>query len=223
MQIPENRTILERTITAMHLFKLLKRGILPAFFLLFVTSGFSQAYCLLRDPDREIDAMFPEADSKKSAVGKIDRAVYDKVTERLGSFTLYFSELGRHTMYVPQKGGKALGLVHSRAVESKYGLLEVVWAFDTDLKVKDFSIQRCRSRSSRKLVTDDFRAQFKGKGFDDLKTMISADAKSLAGGIKAPAGTEALVVALIKNCLKTIAVSEEAWAEDLAKIRSETL
>lgn len=207
----------------MHLVTLLKCGILPAVFLLFVTSGFGQAYCLLRDPDREIEALFPDADSKRSSVGKIDRAVYDKVSERLGSFSLYFSELGRHTMYFPQKDGEPIGLLHSRAVETKYGLFEVVWAFDINLKVKDFSIQRCRSRSSRKLESDEFRAQFKGKGFDDLKTLISADAKTLTGGIKAPTGTEALVVALIKNGLKTIAVSEEAWAEDLAEIRKKAL
>ena len=196
-----------------------KHTITAAFFLLSVTSGFSQAYCLLRDPDREIEALYPEHDAKKSSVAKIDRAVYDAVTQRLGSFTLYFSELGRHTMYIPTKEGGALGLIHSRAVETKYGLFEVVWAYDLDLKVKDFRIQRCRSRSAKKLESDDFRAQLQGKGYDELRALLSEDAKSLAAGMNAPAGTEELVAALLRNCLKTIAVSEVAWGAEIQQLQ----
>ena len=199
---------------------ILKRGILPSLFLLTVTSSFSQAYCLLRDPDREISRLYPDHDSKKSSVGKIDREVYDAVSQRLGTFTLYFSELGRHTMYVPHKEGKPMGLVHSRAVETSVGLFEVVWAYDLDLKVKDFTIQRCRSRHARKLESEEFRNQLKGKGFDEIRAMLSEDAKTITNKIDAPSRTEDLVAALLRNCLKTIAVSESAWKDEIKEYRT---
>jgi hypothetical protein len=205
----------------MNYLRILKSGLLPALFLLTVTSGFSQAYCLLRDPDREINRLYPDHDSKKSSVGKIDRKVYDEVSKRLGTFTLYFSELGRHTMYVPHKDGKPMGLVHSRAVETKVGLFEVVWAYDLDLKVKDFTIQRCRSRHARKLESEEFRKQLIGKDFDEIRAMLDKDAKEISDKIEAPSRTEDLVAALLRNCLKTIAVSESAWGEEIKTYRAQ--
>lgn len=135
--------------------------------------------------------------------------------------TLYFSELGRYTMYVPHKEGKPVGLVHSRAVETKVGLFEVVWAYDLDLKVKDFTIQRCRSRHARKLESEDFRNQLRGKGFDEIRAMLSEDAKEISDKIDAPSRTEDLVAALLRNCLKTIAVSESAWGEEIKAYRAQ--
>ena len=59
----------------------------------------AQAFCALRDPQRQINVLFPEATSFRSIVRTVDEAARSEVAERL-PFSLHFNELGRHTLYV---------------------------------------------------------------------------------------------------------------------------
>ena len=74
--------------------------------------AFGQAFCALRDPAKMIYEFYPEATSYKSIVRTVD----DQVRQTVGSelpFSIHFNELGKHTLYVPIKDSKPLGVVHA--------------------------------------------------------------------------------------------------------------
>ena len=105
-----------------------------------------QAFCSLRDPNREIFSLFPEADTYRSVARVVNDKKRIEMEKRL-PFELHFSELGQHTLYLVQSKDKNIGLVHMRSEASKWGLIEVAWALDLDLNIRDFIFVRCRDRN----------------------------------------------------------------------------
>ena len=63
----------------------------------------AQAFCALRDPNRQIYRLFPKATSYRSIVRTVGKDARREVGARL-PFNLHFNELGRHTLYVPMRG-----------------------------------------------------------------------------------------------------------------------
>ncbi len=183
----------------------------------------AQAYCALRDPNRQIFELFPQADSFRSIVRTIGEATRQDVAERL-PFTLHFNELGRHTVYVAQKEGQTLGLVHVRSEASRWGLVEVAWAFDLDLRVHGFLFQRCRDRSKPLFELSEVRSRVNGKNFAELEELLEPDGMALrAEALPLPERGLALGTALVRNGLKTIATTESAWADDIWQLRAESV
>lgn len=183
----------------------------------------AQAYCALRDPNRQIFDLFPEADSYRSLVRTVDETTRRDVGERL-PFSLHFNELGRHTVYVAQREGRPLGVVHARSEAGRWGLVEVAWAFDVDLRVRGFAFQRCRDRSKSHLQTEGVRRALVGTGFEELRELLAADGKSLAPkALPIPETAAPLGAALVRCALKTIAATESAWGEDLWNLRAREL
>jgi len=178
-----------------------------------------QAYCALRDPTRHIYQAFPDATSYKSIVHTVDEGVRRQVAAEL-PFTLHFNELGRHTVYLPVRGGRPLGLIHARSERGRWGLLEIVWSFSPTMQVTDYSFQRCRARNRAVIESEEFKSQLVGKRFEELRELLAADGASLeSSAIRVPAGTEEMALTLIRSALKTIAVTRLAWADDLRVIR----
>lgn len=184
-----------------------------------VASG--QAYCALRDPNKQIFGLFPEADSYQSVVRTIDESARRQVGEVL-PFTLHFNELGRHTVYIPQKDGEALGFVHVRSEASRWGLIEVAWGFNLQLEITGYEFQRCRDRSKSVLETDEARAKIAGLNFEGLSKLMKKDGSGLApGALDIDPKANDLALALIKNGLKTIATTQIAWGDDVWDVRAE--
>lgn len=183
----------------------------------------AQAYCALRDPNKQIYKLFEEATSYRSIVRTIDEGSREGIAKRL-PFTLHFNELGRHTLYVAMKDGESLGVVHVRSEAGKWGLVEVAWAFDMNLRVVDFGFQRCRDRSKSFFEQPDVRSKFIGAGFNDLRGMIDRPGTSLdPEALPLPSAAESLGMALVRNGLKTIAATESAWGADLRLLRAERI
>ena len=79
------------------------------FFALFCTavvlttgSAVYAANCALRNPDRQIYEMFPEATNYRSLVGRVDLSLKGAIEGKAGA-SLSLNDLGKHTLYVVMK------------------------------------------------------------------------------------------------------------------------
>ena len=179
----------------------------------------AQAYCALRDPVRTIYASYPEANTYRSIVRVVGAEERRAVRSEL-PFDLHFNELGQHTLYVATRSKVPLGFVHVRSEKGRWGLVEVAWALDLDLRVKDYRFQRCRERHRSEVQSPAFRAQIVGKSLDELAQLLSSDGKSLDKD-RVSVGDKAsdLALLLVRGAMKTISVTEEVWGSDIEQIR----
>ncbi|NIA06783.1 MAG: hypothetical protein GWP14_03950 [Actinobacteria bacterium] len=177
------------------------------------------ANCALRNPDRRIYAMFPEATSYRSLVAKVDNAQKRIIEEVLGA-PLVFSDLGKHTMYIVMKDAVPIGFVHARSEIGKSGLIEFVWAMDLDLRIFDFAVQRGRERHLEVIKGEVFRGKLIGKGSREMRSLLSADAKTVdtrALGIPQSAGPVAHSAVL--SGAKALTITAICFSDPLLKAR----
>jgi hypothetical protein len=179
----------------------------------------AQAYCALRDPVSVIRRYNPESDGYRSLVGKVTAGVREQVSERL-PFTIHLKELGAHTLYLASRAGVPETLIHVRSEKGRWGLVEIAWIFDIDLKVKGFVFQRCRDRNREVAESEAVQAQFAGKGFAELRSLLTEDGSRLRpGALDLASGAGDLAETLVRSALKTIAVTEIVWPEELRQMR----
>lgn len=174
------------------------------------------AFCALRDPVVTIQKLFPDSTSHRSVIKVVGEDQRRAVSALMPPNTLHFSELGQHTLYITFKDQTPLGYLHVRSEESEWGLVEVAWALTPDLKVIDFHLQRCRSRAKREITAPAFRNQLKGLSYLEMKQLLAADGSSLKpGALKVSATATPLAEVIVKCGLKTIVVTELAWADEV--------
>ncbi len=179
---------------------------------------FAQAYCSLRDPVISIDRLFPEADNYRSVVRVVDRAVRQQVSRELPPNTLHFGELGRHTLYIALKDNIPLGFVHSRSEQSRWGLIEVAWALDLSLRIKDFHLQRCRNAACNDLQALQFRRHFFKKSYAQLRDMLAPDNRSVDDSqLPLPEKSKALAGAILVCGIKTALITQYVWGKEVAE------
>ncbi len=196
----------------------LKSKMAFAAFIMLFTYGevYAQAFCALRDPVETIEDLFPRSTSQRSIVKVIDQDIRDQVSDKLPPNTLHFGELGRHTLYVIFEEQTPLGFVHVRSEESDWGLVEIAWALETDLSIRDFRFQRCRSRQKKVLEADNFRNQLKGLNFQQVVSLMNSDGATLnEDKIKVPGEAKALAEVVIRCAMKTMLVTKLAWSEEV--------
>ena len=163
--------------------------------------------------------MFPDATSYRSIVRTVGDRAREEVAKRL-PFELHYNELGRHTLYVPVKGDTPLGVVHVRSEASEWGLVEIAWAFDVDLRIIGFRFQRCRDPKRPTVESGALLTRIKGKCFAQLRAMFSEDGGTGdSDGLKIEHEAEDLVAVTLRSALKTIVVTEAVWGQDLRTIR----
>ncbi len=183
----------------------------------------AQAYCALRDPVSSIKQLFPESNQHRSLVRAINADVRDKISERL-PFTLHFNELGKHTLYVAQKYGDAVGFVHVRSELTQWGLIEIAWALDTDLTIRDLRFQRCRIPDCEGKHMGNILNVTSGKSYGELLEYINIDGQTLKPEIAAKfSDSPEFALAAIRSALKTIAVTYIAWQTEIADINRQRL
>ena len=177
------------------------------------------AYCSLRDPIVAIHSLYPEADQHRSIVRTIDRDTRDQVSQRL-PFTLHFNELGRHTLYVVQQHDKPLGFVHARSEASDWGLIEIAWAINTNLKIEGLYFQRCRHPACNDGLQKKLLNELKDKSLAEIILLLTPEGHALAPSIALTYQQDkSLVLAIIRSALKTLAVTEYGWQDDIAHLR----
>lgn len=123
------------------------------------------ALCAFRYPDRDVYILFPEATGYRSIIKTLDSEGQKKIEEFLGQ-PLDYDEGGEHVFYLIIKGEEIIGIIRPHAERGRYGIVEIIWAFTLDGKIIDFIIQRSRERGTKKLKTEEFHEQFRGKSLD---------------------------------------------------------
>ena len=180
----------------------------------------AEAYCSLRDPIAQITELFPNKTNQLSIVKEIDDQTRRQVKQALPRNDLHFNELGKHTLYVVMEEQQSLGYVHVRSEQSQWGLIEIVWALDKEFQIINFAFQRCRS--PKKYIINDpaFKGMFIGKGYTELKKLLSSDGLSANQELLTNAkGAPDLANAVLRCALKTLLITDILWGEDLQQFR----
>ena len=133
----------------MAVLKMAIRPVLMIILLLMSAMSWGEAYCGLRDPIAMISKLYPNYQNYRSIVRTIDAQTRIEVSKRLPGMPLHFGELGRHTLYVINSSNKTAGFVHVRSEQTRWGLIEVAWAIDSEMKIIDYQFQRCRHSDRR--------------------------------------------------------------------------
>ena len=176
-------------------------------------------YCALRDPTRRIYELFPQTTNFRSIVRPISNETKKSIASVL-PFSLHNREIGKHTLYVAMKGNKPLGLLHVRSEPGKWGLIEIAWALDLDLKIVDFRLQRCRDLACMSAQEDNFRDNLKGLNLEELMELISDDGNALFSRMALTENQKPLALAILRSAIKTIAITEAGWIEEIQSLRS---
>ncbi len=175
------------------------------------------AYCSLRDPIAAINMLYPDASHHLSITKEVNRHSRDKISERL-PFTLLFNELGKHTLYAVMQDKIPLGFIHARSELTDSGLIEVVWAINLDMTIKDSYFQRCRDPKSKDpIFIADMKKRIQGKSFTQLLALIEGHQSEFSSD------SPDLISAVTKSALKTIAVTEFVWEKDIKEFRRKAL
>ncbi len=178
----------------------------------------AQTYCALRDPVAAVFGLFPDASRYGSIVRDVGDDARQTISAQLG-LQLHHSELGKHTLYAVYDDELPIGLVHVRAERTRWGLVEIIWGLDLDLRVRDFRFQRCRSPSQAFIGAEAFRSALVGATIDDLSAMLSDDKLALnTDHLPLPTEHHSLAFAVISSALKTIVATESVWGADLERL-----
>jgi hypothetical protein len=179
----------------------------------------ADAYCSLRDPIAQIAQLYPQKTNQLSIVKTVDASTRNQVKLALPSNDLHFSELGQHTLYVAMRNTEALGYVHVRSEQSQWGLVEIIWALDKNLRIKDFSFQRCRSPKKKLIDNKDFKNVFIGKNYEELKMLLSSDGINANNLLLDKAKNAPKLASVVLRCaLKTLLITDILWGTELEKI-----
>ena len=127
-----------------------RNTLLVVLFILLIVGTAYAANCALRNPDRQIYEIFPEATSYRTVVAVVDDKQVAKVKEQYG-LDLPFTDRGKHSLYIVMKDGIPIGFVHARVEVGVRGSVELVWAIDLDMRIRDFRVQRSREKHTDKI------------------------------------------------------------------------
>ncbi|MBL4899431.1 MAG: hypothetical protein JKX76_07255 [Colwellia sp.] len=187
-------------------------------FVFSLPNAYAEAYCSLRDPVAQIKKLYPQKTNQLSIVKTVDSHTRNQVKLALPSNDLHFSELGKHTLYVAMKDTQALGYVHVRSEQSKWGLVEIIWALDKNLRIIDFTFQRCRSPKRKMIDNESFKSIFIGKNYEELKILLSSDGITAKSILLEKAGNAPELASVVLRCaLKTLLITDILWGEELKK------
>ncbi len=182
------------------------------------STAMGQAFCSLRDPVRQIQSIYPKA-SFETIVDVVDSEARVAVSRNL-PLELHFNELGQHTLYNVLVNRSTVGLVHVRPEKYRYGIMEVLWAFDSDLRIHDFRMQRCRSANANLIDRKEFRDQIVGRGFAGIRDLLVEDCSRLKPGkLNVRQSEQDLAAAVLRCALKTLVVTRVVWKNRVERLR----
>ncbi len=171
------------------------------------------ANCVLRNPSRQIEQMFPDFTRSRSFVVRVDDDVKRRIEKVLGS-PLTQTDLGQHTAYVVLKGSVPIGFVHARTENGKRGSVELVWAMDLDLTIRDFRVQRSREKHTDLIKTDAFRETMTGRDLAGLRTMLTVGNDDVnLSMLGVPQSARSIAHCVVLCGIKTMIITELAFAD----------
>lgn len=190
------------------------RGLIFIVGILFSVESFGVAFCALRDPIQQINALFPGYSDYESEVKSINASTANAfLAQRNVPVTLHAKEIGKHTLFYVRDAVDLIGMVHVRSEPGNWGLVEIAWSLTIDGKIKDYRFQRCRGGFCSDAESEDFRARFRGLAIDDLPQLFDPD-----GDIK-PVDLQSgqqLWETMVRSAVKTLVLTEAFWLKDRA-------
>lgn len=187
--------------------------------MLWPAPAFAAAYCSLRDPVAQIKQLYPNRTNYLSIIKEINNRARQQVQAALPNNDLHFGELRRHTLYVALSGQNILGYVHVRSEQSRWGLVEIIWAIDPEFKITNFAFQRCRSAKKKLIADPAFKNMFIGKNFSQLKTYLAKDGVSANNTLLSRAQQAPALASVVLRCgLKTLFLTKLVWQSELANL-----
>lgn len=184
----------------------------------------SEAFCALRDPDREIRLLSPDYERHISLVRTITRDSRAKILDEV-PFPIHFDELGQHTLYVVLSNKReVLGYVHVRSESFSWGLVRIAWMMDTDLNITSYRFQRCRSPQRAELESAATSEQIIGKSPKELSALLSPEGDELReGAVRVSDEAMELMHVMIRSAIKTRAVTEIVWEREVGSVKATAL
>lgn len=177
-------------------------------------NAFSIAYCALRDPVKAINQLYPSSTHHKSIVKKIAEDSRKEV-KKLLPFTIHFNELGKHTQYIIFDEDTALGYIHTRTENSRWGLAEFAWAINLDSTIKGIYFQRCRHLSCNNQFANFINAKFRNKDLQDLTRIYKTiDASYTHSDYKAFGVKKPFIKTVLASAIKALAASNALWVNN---------
>ena len=138
------------------------RGLILVLGVFFAFESFAVAFCALRDPIQQINALFPGYSDYESEVKSINASTANAFLAEQGvPVTLHAKEIGKHTLFYVRDDAQLMGMVHVRSEPGNWGLVEIAWSLSADGKIKDYRFQRCRGGFCSDAESESFRARFR--------------------------------------------------------------
>lgn len=183
-----------------------------------------EAYCALRDPDRELRLLVPDYIARTSWVRTIAKSHRKEIEEKV-PFDIHFDELGKHTVYkvTSEKGTR---LIHVRSEAFHWGLVRIAWAMNSDLEILDYSFQRCRARGAVKdeLTSKEVKAFLTNKTAKELKALLTENGMDLReGSSKVSADARGLFLVMVQSAIKTMVVTDVGWRKEVRNEKAQEL
>ncbi len=203
--------------------RMFKISVMICSLIFFVQLVDARAFCALRDPVSSIKHLFPESSNHQSVVRAINSEMREQISQYL-PFTLHFNELGKHTLYIAQLNKEDIGYVHVRSELTQWGIVELAWALNPDLTIRNVNFQRCRIPGCEDKYLIDVLDATAGKSYNELLSLINSDGTQLKDNITGKyKDTSPIVLAAIKSALKTISVTSITWKNEISKISQHKL
>ena len=189
-----------------------------------LTAQRSEAFCALRDPDREIRLLAPQYDKHVSLVRTISMQSRAKILDEV-PFPIHFDELGQHTLYVVLGSEKeVLGYVHVRSESFSWGLVRIAWMLDMNLDITGYRFQRCRSPHRAELESEATAKQLIAKSPKELAAMLSPDGEALrAGTVTISEEASELMHVMVRSAIKTRVVTGIVWEREVGSVKAASL
>jgi hypothetical protein len=186
---------------------------------LYAPQASAVAYCALRDPAAAIQQLFPGRTTYRTFVETIGRNIRPTLAAKL-PFDIHFDEFGRHSFYAIFRDERPEGFVQARSELGQWGLAEIVWALDLDLKILDFVFQRNRDPAARYVEASDFKDILRGRGVDELAALLAQVELGQPAELGLPEKAVPLARTVIESAMKVIVVTGTVWEEDIKRVRA---
>jgi hypothetical protein len=179
------------------------------------SKALGQANCSLRNPDRQIYEMFPEATSYRTAEAEVNTKNRSDLEDAIGS-PLAQSDLGVHSAYIVLKDKIPIGFVHARSEIGSRGSIELVWAMDIDLTITEFRIQRSREPQTKVIQSEVFQSRLVGRNLTGLKALLSNGNDEIdISALDVSTDSAAITHTAVLCALKTRVITETCFASSI--------
>jgi hypothetical protein len=175
----------------------------------------AQAFCAIRNPNRIIQEFFDSGSVFRSYQRTISRDIAARCSQQV-DVAFDPREFGKHTLYAVSEGETLVGYVMARTEVADYGLAEIAWKLDPQLRIQGFAFQRCRSPHRKALLESGLDQKLAGSTLEELIAMRQeARFENLMRSLSLKPEGEVLLRAVLNSAIKTILLTKVAFADDV--------